>query len=375
MAKSLSLADVFDVLLKQKLGFKFGVPERVDKDSLSVVLPILRKTSLKRQYSTFPETDKVMVFDTGKIDEMEVQNPTAENIFIRSGTIFRGATQERALQRSAVVFPGQKIKLNVRCIHASRPIGGGSKVTYGGLTPLNMDAATYGEGFKPKGQGEYWDSVLSNTTQMNKLSGKSPEMNTGAASLHRQHNALRGDNYWANQIMYSSSAGQLHESPPDMAGLIGAVAGHAHSGPDKVDDLASNLDSFAKNFEHILSKVKLVENQAGLALITDRGVETIEIFDHADSWKALHESAVKRLGQNLVGKDKENVFDYKPEVAVRKTMEVLGLDWKKNLIYEHMPNNGEPHLLITGLSCQDYVGEVVEVNEHVVHLVVLKKAA
>jgi hypothetical protein len=360
---SVTLSNVFASVAGEKLGFSYGKPKRVDAKSLTVLLPILRETTLKRQYVTFPETEKCLIFDTGRIDEMEARNESGENVFIRSGTLFRGSTQERALQRSAVIFSGQKGMLPVRCVHRSRGITGGSKVVYGGLTPLNLDKSNYHSGYKFKDQGETWANVqktnmLRSAEVEKKRSGSENRKYTGQS---------------VNQTM-GETVGSMWDA--DMP-ITSAGATHCDyfMHEPKQDDLASNLDHFALNFEEILSKVKLEKNQAGIALITDGGVETIEIFDHADSWKALHESAVKRMGAELVKEDPESVFEFKPKHAVSMVNKVLALAWARNLILERRPEGGEPKLVITGLTSGEYVGEVVELNDQVIHLTFLKKAA
>jgi len=365
---------VLQTVTDQKLGYSFGKPLRVDEKSLAVVLPILRATSLTRQYITFPETEKVLVFDTGKIDEMEAENQTDSNVFIRSGTLFRGSTQERALQRSAVIFPGKKVKLGVRCVHASRGISPNAGVKYGGITPLDFDSANYSHGYAFQDQHTTWSNVLKSTTSMNAKMGKQsptshmtgamrmasgPVGAVGAAGAEGHHS-----------IMYSSLIGSDAAEPPITADLHASAFTSA-----KADDLHSSFTEFAKHFDDILSKVKMVDNQAGLALITHAGVQTIEFFDHNLSWKALHEAAVKRLGSSIVDHGDENVFDYKPEAAIKQVNRVLGIDFKTNLILQHRPSNGEPKIEITGLTGEGYVGEVVELDERVIHLVLLKQAA
>lgn len=364
----------------QKHGYSYGKPLRVDEKSLAVVLPILRVTSLTRQYVTFPETEKVLVFDTGKIDEMEAENQSEDNVFIRSGTLFRGSTQERALQRSAVLFPGKKVKLGVRCVHRSRGISPNAKVEYGGLTTLDFDTTNYAHGYTFKDQGATWSNVLKSTSAMNAKMGKPNAPETSHCTMRMSSGPIgaagpvgnTGDPGMHAYFMSSSSADMAADAP--IASAAPNIHASAFSGP-KSDDLHASFNEFAKHFDDILSKVKMVDNQAGLALITQAGVETVEFFDHQSSWKALHESAVKRLGSSIIDDGSENVFDYKPEVAVQQVNRVLGIDFKENLILEHRPSNGEPKVVITGLTGGGYVGEVVELDERVIHLVLLKQAA
>jgi hypothetical protein len=82
------------------------------------------------------------------------------------------------------------------------------------------------------------------------------------------------------------------------------------------------------------------------------------------------------MGTELLrGSDNTNVFEYKPENAVNAVRKVLGLDYKTNLIYEHKPSNGEPHVAIFGLTASRYVGEIVELDGRVMHLNILETAS
>lgn len=81
------------------------------------------------------------------------------------------------------------------------------------------------------------------------------------------------------------------------------------------------------------------------------------------------------MGTELLrGEDKTSVFEYKPEHAVAAVTKVLALDYKTNLIYEHKPSNGEPSVKIHGLTSSRYVGEVVELDDRVMHMVIIETA-
>lgn len=360
------MIDILRPVAESKLGFSFGKPERVDEKSLAVVLPILRDTSLNRHYITFPETDQVDVFDTGRIDQMEANNRTEQNVFIRSGTLFKGSTQERALMRSAVIFSGKKQTLGVRCVHATRGIRGSAKVSYGGITPLDFDKGNYTAGYAPADQSTYWSNVQKSTSAMNAKMGKKPTILRASAPRARFSGITRESIHYSGATSSDAFGSGCAAAGPIMAGA------NASSAFEKSDDLHSTFKEFSMHFDDILSKIKCADNQVGLALIGIAGVETIEFFDHKLSWKALHESAVKRLGSHIVGGD-AGVFEYKPERAVQQVVNVLAKDWQTNKIFEHRPANGEPYVLITGLTADGYVGEAVEIGESLAHLVILKQ--
>ena len=94
-----------------------------------------------------------------------------------------------------------------------------------------------------------------------------------------------------------------------------------------------------------------------------------------DLTSAFRRQIQSRTALSIVDHGDENVFDYKPEAAIKQVNRVLGIDFKTNLILQHRPSNGEPKIEITGLTGEGYVGEVVELDERVIHLVLLKQAA
>ena len=82
-------------IAEQKEGFTFGKPWRQSKQSLGLVIPILREKDIERKYKMIEETKKVTIEDTGSIDKVRIINKGDENVFIRSGVILTSdASQE-----------------------------------------------------------------------------------------------------------------------------------------------------------------------------------------------------------------------------------------------------------------------------------------
>lgn len=354
--QTLNRESVFWALMEQRLGFEFGQPTRVDQDSLAVVLPIVRRTSTPRIYKTYPEVDFVKVHDSGHIDTMIADNQGQEHVFIRSGTIFQGGTQERTSVRSTVVLTGEKANIKVRCVHASKGIRPGQQVKYNAVVPLEFERQVYSTGFTGADQSQYWAAAQNTNNQMLRLQA-TQNMGEGLrqARLPSRRGAAPSSSSLSTQSFYVDTLAQ-------MGGLTGV----------RMDDLTSNFQDFSKNFDHVLAKVKMVQDQVGLGLITDKGVETVEIFDAHDSWKGMHQDAIKRLGPDLAKNDTSGVFDYKPEKAQEVVRSVLALPFQENLIYEHKPKNGDPHFRVLGLTADKYTGEVVEMDGKVIHLMVLR---
>ena len=385
MSTTLSVESIFTVLSEQRLGFKFGDPDRPSDTSLACILPILRETSQKRQYITMPETEELLVSDSGSINKVNLKNSSKENVFVRSGTIFEGkGTQSRALVRSTVLYPGQEVGLEVRCVHASHGISAGSEFKYGGLTPMNVDSAFYGAGYTPRDQRTMWNAVQTESRTMSSLSG---EVTVNEARMTADSSFTfdldQSERPLGGPISPSAAGttrpvrmGRRSGRSNRTAEIFTAQFGGQPYVPDSAfgtDNLKKNFDAFAKDFDGILSKARLHDNQAGLALITEHGCKTIEIFDIDVSWEALHKDAVKRMGTELLrGKDETSVFEYKPEHAVKAVQKVLALPFKSNTIYNHKPANGEPQVTIYGVTANKFVGEVVELDNRLIHMVVLE---
>lgn len=361
--KSISSSTILQAISEESMGFRFGKPERPNEASLACILPILRETSQVRQYITLPETEQVLVFDSGTINKINLKNGSKSNIFVRSGTIFEGkGTQSRALMRSAVLFPGTEVALDVRCVHQSHGIRTGAEFKYGGITPLSVDSAVYQAGYRPQDQRVTWNAVRHTSAVMQAMT---------TPSSHSVISKLIAADAEKIGTLYSAQPPSVPAMPPMPPT---PSVGHVAFGPAQ-DNLKQNFDDFARSFDQILSKARFYENQVGLALITETGCKTIELFDLAASWEAIHKDAVKRMGTELLGgADHTSVFEYKPENAVNAVRKVLGLDYQTNLIYEHKPSNGEPHVAIFGLTASRYVGEIVEVDGRVIHLNILEIA-
>lgn len=361
MTVAFSRDTALQIIANEKMGFKFGVPERPDENSLAVVLPITRKTSLQRHYVTLAEAKDVKIADTGSISRMRFTNDGQANVFVRSGTILKGSTQERAITRSAILFPGKSVELECRCVHKTRGIQPNAKVEYGGITPLSFDQSNYDSGFRPYEQQVYWRNAETFThMSVNMMSARLEK----SAGPHSRRGQPERRPHTRSRSMRGMGGGFQRDS--NLAALMAA-----QSIPQQ-DDLAANLDDFATSFADLLAKIKLHDNQVGFALISDKGCENVELFDVQQSWKALHDDAVKSVGANTAKTDSNGVFQYKPEKAVAAVKAVLGIGYESKVVYEHRPSNGEPHVAVVGLSNEKYTGEVVEIDGRVMHLLLLR---
>ncbi len=143
-----------------RFGYKLGDPWKYSDESLGVVVPILRENSPERNYVTMYEVLKELnIQDTGKIDQLDLQNKSGIAIFIRAGTIFTGGTQNRAAQHSGI-FSHEKETINVRCVNASHGIRKGEEMVFGDIAPPSVT-----RNLMSRDQHSVWNSVSNYTTE------------------------------------------------------------------------------------------------------------------------------------------------------------------------------------------------------------------
>jgi hypothetical protein len=424
--ESLSLHNILEVVAGQALGFHFGKPQRVEDKALAVVLPILRDGEIDRGYVTYPEATKhVLVTDSGSIHKVNLKNNHDQPVFVRSGSVFAGMdTQSRTITRSAVLFPGKEVSLDARCVHQSHSIRSGAPFAYHGTISLDVEKSVYGSGFTPRDQSVYWQNVQASSLRKAQFSDLMDDRDP-LATL-RLHDAMQTvllarpnrtattrelSEEIARRGLYvrrdgkAAAAGQIgararryntmfevfgygivrlreehlsDREPPNNRSHLEARRASVRSSPqfevsEARDNFVADDTEFTANLDELLSKVKLHEHQVGISLITDRGVETIELFEADLSWAALHADSVKRIGTGFITEENESVFEYKPEKAIEQVCRVLALNYESNTIFEHRA--GDQSLVITGLTSATHVGEIVEFGGTVIHLSLLKRAA
>ena len=346
----LTLKNILSAIADSKQGFTFGQPKRVDDNALGIVLPILRKTAAHRNYTTFSEVEaEVFLTDTGMIDRVHAKNGTDQTVLIRSGMILKGKTQERVVVKSAVLAPGQEQDIEVRCVHASRPISKQADMKYGGYVPDNLTRTIITTAGSTD-QGVIWNEVRGATACYFSIQGRGSSMGIP----HQTYTAVDGDS-----IIAENAAAIVH--------------GGEYVVPAS-DDLFGSISKFAAGMADKLGKITRLDNQAGMALLTENGCETLEAYDVPQSWEAMHEAAIARSGETLFRMDEDSAFEYKPERAVGQVQTVLRQEYDQRVLYEHRPSNGEAHVRIVSLTGPTHVGQAVEIDKRVAHLILVRKA-
>ena len=304
-----------ETIISSKEGFKLGEPWKFSKNSMGVIIPIQRENAQKRDYTTLPEVkDNITFKDTGSIQTIQVEKGVDIPLFIRAGTVLKGISgQDRATFHSVIVQPNKVVDLEVRCIHASRGIVAGGGFTYDGYVPKMVY-----QSLNTGSQSKVWNSVSAT------------------------YKTMKAKSIGAFAVSDFSLSVVKEDSLPE------------------IKDAMKKLDT---KMQDILKQVPVLENQIGAIIVGTNGVAGLEVFDHPDSWKAQYKEVIEKYSDELSEESNLFTFDDTQVMAVVKTFLKTVAD----------ASSSEIHKGIYSVSMEGFIGEYVTINEHVVHLFLLKK--
>ena len=289
---------------------ELGEPWKIPK-TLTVAIPILRHRYSERKYRLLQEVkDEVEIKDSGSISKAILKNRSGSPVFVRKGTLLKGQTQERGVTFGMVVLPFLEKEIEVRCVHASKPIRMGANLKPSRhLAPRPVMTAFYA---RAPSQSYTWSMVAHATSSLSRLTAGGP-----------------------SQIQM-------------------------------LDDLVGALETsrFKEEVEKVLEKIPAdLNDQVGIAIIDIKGVVGVEIFDHPDSWRALSKSIVRQYADVLT--ETSELFEIKKEKAVEVLMNFLAEIRKAEKEKIHQDRNTET-FLIKG---EKIAGEYTTLDGKTIHLI------
>lgn len=310
------LKTILKDIIEQK-NIRLGEPWKFKKDSVGILIPIMKDDDGKRDYVLLEEVkDKLDIKDTGSIDQIKVKSKTDEPVFVRMGTIFEGDTQARAANTSIIIMPAKEkeIVVPVSCVHASHAISGGTNMRAGGYAPRETMVM-----FVAKAdQGRVWNSV-----------------------------------------------NRYHSKQSAKLASVGAVAS------DNLSETMKTVEKGKKEIKEILKEVPVLENQIGVIVLDVDVVKAIEMFDSSKSWQAFHEEIIKKYDDILTKGGKGDLFEVKlkPEAiqeAIEEFVENIGLSEQKSVFKDGI---AETFSLIHS----KVLGEFTVLGDKVIHVFATKK--
>jgi len=331
-------------IAEQKNGFSFGKPWKNSEDSLGLVIPILRKKKVDRNYIMIQETDKVEIVDQGTIDTAKIESKDDRTVFIRSGVILAGDTQERGVQAGTVVSPHSEMDLKVRCVHASKGINAGSSFKVDDVAPPSVYLALMEDD-----QRGVWDSVQDYTRSKGKGRSRKRHQFTDRPSSARRM-GYSGDRLIG--ASFSSSA----------------IRNESLSSDDLLKSM-KEVDQSRKTVEGSLKDIPCVDDQVGASIFGMHGVTGFEVFDAHESWAAMHEKVLKKYDDVLLQKQEDSLFELKEEVIPKKISEFIEALMASDTQRTFSSKDGETHLI----SGENHIGEYTLIDGVVMHIIAFKR--
>lgn len=339
------LTDVVD----EKFGYRLGDPWKYSEETLGVVVPIIRHRScspldrFEREYVTMYEVLKDLgMKDTGRIDQVELQNRTGKAVFVRAGTIFAGATQSRAAQHSGV-YNEVKENVPVRCVQQTHGIAGGAEMKFGDIAPMSVTM-----NLMAGSQSNVWESVRRYTGGGSSESSDTLpglEFDSDRGETHHAFTPRRGgqsmSRYGGTRLglvshASSGSTGHPMEGIQFTTNRIGASM-HGTVGRGSTDDLLGHMQKMKEGqamLDDMMQKVPPFDDQVGAIIFNPVGVIAVETFDHPMSWAAIKKEIIEKYGDKIMDKQAEHLFELKPEAilpALKKFIKGLEKSTEKTI--------------------------------------------
>jgi len=309
------LTDVVD----SKFGYKLSDPWKYSEETLGVVVPILRQRAPEREYVTMYEVMKDLgMKDTGRIDQVELQNRTGKAVFVRAGTIFTGATQNRAAQHSGV-YQEAKENVPVHCVQQTHGIRDGAEMKFGDIAPMSVTM-----NLMSGSQSRVWESVRRYTGSDGLDFDSVREGNTHYAFAPRR----------GGQSMPRARYGSGHRFVSQSHTGSNPSSGTAGRGSDDLLGHMQKMKEGQAMLDDMMQKVPLFDDQVGAIIFNPVGVIAVETFDHPMSWAAIKKEIIEKYGDKIMDKQAEHLFELKPEAilpALKKFIKGLEKNTEKTI--------------------------------------------
>ncbi len=179
---------------------------------------------------------KVIVHETGNVNELTIENVSNEDVYLQSGDIVKGGRQDRTIQND-LVLQGKsgKVPLQAFCVESGRWSGrrGEESTAFASsgnaLASKNLKVAAKGA----SDQGAVWREVAHSQTKLAENAGGSVADARSASSLQL---SLENQKVQAATESYQKELTQVVQGKPDVVGYAFAINGKLNS----IDIYASN---------------------------------------------------------------------------------------------------------------------------------------
>lgn len=253
------------------------------------------------------EKKKIVVYETGSVDKLAVENISDTPVYIQSGDIVKGGKQDRVLQNDLVIRPKSgKIPISSFCVEQGRWAGRGKedRKSFGSskkqLASRKLKLATK----RGKKQGDVWKEVASVQKKLTDNVGKSVQDVRSATSLQL---TLENKEISKKVKDYTETISGMVKNQKDAIGFCFAINGEINSA-----DLYASTGLFQKLWPKMLEacSVEAVSelNQAGKT----REVTANDVanwLNEADKGKESEQSVNENIDLKVRESDRDIVYE------------------------------------------------------------------
>lgn len=175
------------------------------------------------------EKKKLIVYETGNVGELEIENISDKPVYIQSGDIVKGGRQDRVLQYDLVVQPKSgKIPINSFCVEHGRWSGRGNESSQAFNSSKNQVSSKKLKiaAKLEESQQNVWNEVSAVQEKLSTNLSKSVRSNESQSSLQL---TLEDKDVQKNTKEYFENISKMLKDKKDAVGLAFAVNGEFNS--------------------------------------------------------------------------------------------------------------------------------------------------
>jgi hypothetical protein len=231
-------------------------------DNLSIFLLHDKKPVTGKRYITLQEAmvqRKVVVHETGNVNQLEVENLSDDEIFIQSGDIVKGGKQDRVLKDDLILeSKSGKVPLAAFCVEQGRWTKRGveSASAFQASNDAVADKSMKMAVRAKSDQREVWNEVAKNQSKLTSALGAAAP---AAASPSSYQLTLENKALVDQSANYRKTLESIVQGKPDVIGFVFAINGKINS----AEIYASN-DLFKRLWQKLL-------NAAAVEATSERG--------------------------------------------------------------------------------------------------------
>lgn len=253
------------------------------------------------------KTGKVIVHETGNVNQLAIENLSKNDIYIQSGDIVKGGKQDRVISLDFILKPDSgKVPIDAFCVEQSRwhPRGNEEAGRFNDSSHQLASKELKLAAKKSRNQGEVWGQVAATQEKLKNNLKADVRSEVSATSLEL---SLSNSKLNATADAYTKTLAALVQQNPDAIGYVFAINGKLNSA-----DVYLSHNLFAKLWPKLL-KSNAVEAISELNAPKSPGLpkvaEVQTFLAQAQAAPAQTQAIAKGLDMKTAEDDKRVYFE------------------------------------------------------------------